>query len=136
MYQEWRRGKGLGADITQYLGKTCVPPLYPLTLRTSDLEYIPKKHKGLFKIFPSFGPCFIALFYLQGLICLSDYLSYLSIYLLIPLFMHLFIHFPCYYMFYNVPGIVKIVFLWDSTSKIPLLELDLIFRVLQPSIKI
>lgn len=132
MYQEWRWGKGLGADIIQYLGKTCVPPLHPLTLRTSDLEYIPKKRKGLFETFPSFGPCFIAVFYLQGLICLSDYLSSLSIYLLIPLFTLLFIHFPCYHMFYNVPGIVKTVFPWDSTSMIPLLELDLIFGILRP----
>lgn len=87
--------------------------LHPLTLRTSDLEYIPKKRKGLFETFPSFGPCFIAVFYLQGLICLSDYLSSLSIYLLIPLFTLLFIHFPCYHMFYNVPGIVKTVFPWE-----------------------
>lgn len=33
-------------------------------------------------------------------------------------------------MFYNVPGVVKTVFPWDSTSMIPLLELDLIFGIL------
>lgn len=124
MYQEWRWGKGLGADIIQYLGKTCVSPHSTHNSEHSDLEYIPKKRKGLFETFPSFGPCFIAVFYLQGLICLSDYLSSLSIYLLIPLFTLLFIHFPCYHMF--CVRVIEAQPFWDSTSMIPLLELDLI----------